>query len=130
MNISSIYTLVNGEIFMVGYPVSYDDSNDHKVDLSKSAPYRGRSLKILSIAMFVSSIIVSPALAAEPATAVASSTKEVSQASFALTCAVCAAAGSVCKSAVEKATSKNPKLIVPFGCVALMTWCAAKASPL
>ncbi len=45
---------------MVGYPVSYDDSNDHKVDLSKSALYRGRSLKILSIAMFVSSIIVLP----------------------------------------------------------------------
>jgi hypothetical protein len=115
---------------MVGYPFFYGDSNDHKVDLSKYAPYTPRSLKVLSIAMIVGSLVVSPAVAVEPTTAVATSTREVSQASFALTCAVCAAAGGVCKSAVEKATSKNPKLIVPFGCVALMSWCAAKASPL
>jgi hypothetical protein len=115
---------------MVGYPVSYGDSNDHKICLSQSVPSRERTLKVVSVALFLGSIIVTPALAVEPATAVASNTKEVSQASFALTCAVCAAAGSVCKSAVEKATSKNPKLLVPFGCVALMSWCAAKASPL
>lgn len=106
---------------MIGYPFSYGDTNEHKITLN----YRA-SLKVLSIALMFG---ISPVLAAEPATAVAN-TKEISQASLALTAAVCTAAGAVCKGAVENVAHKNPKLLVPFGCVALISWCAAKASPL
>ena len=110
---------------MVGYPISYGDSDDHKIDL---ANYGARSLKVLSLVVILGNFVVFPAFAAEPASAVA--TKEISQSSLALTCAVCTAAGAVCKSAAEKVAHKNPKLLVPFSCVALMSWCAAKASPL
>lgn len=114
---------------MTGYPFSYGDSDDHKIKLDLTK-YSQQSLKILSIALMLGNFVVAPAFAAEPATAVATNVKEISQASLMATCAVCAAAGAVCKSASESALQKNPKLIVPFGCVALMSWCAAKASPL
>jgi Trk-type K+ transport system membrane component len=118
---------IGGKFLMIGYPVSYGDFDTHKIDLSNSSK---PTLKILSFVLMLGNTIVTPAFAAEPVTAVATTTKEVSQASLALTCAVCAAAGAVCKSAADSAVRKNPKLIVPFGCVALMSWCAAKASPL
>ena len=116
---------------MMGYPFSYGDSNEHKIKLINfnKINYQVSSLKVLTIALMLG---VSPAFAAEPATGVvaANNVKEISQASLALTYAVCTAAGAVCKGAAENVAHKNPKLLVPFGCVALISWCAAKASPL
>ena len=112
---------------MIGYPYYYGDADDHKITIDLTE-YSEQSLKTLSFLLILGNFVVAPAFAAEPTT-VATNVKEVSQASLAVTCAVCAAAGAVCKSAAENSVKKNPKLIVPFGCVALMSWCAAKASP-
>jgi Zn-dependent alcohol dehydrogenase len=115
------------KFFMQGFPISYGDTDDHKLDIIK---YRKIGFKVLGVALFLTSA-TSPAFAAETTTEVAKNTREISNASMALTCAVCSAAGAACKSASEKIVStKNPKLIGAFGCVALMSWCAAKASPL
>jgi len=111
---------------MTGYPIYYGDSDDHKVKVSK---YQASSLKVLSVALTFASV-ASPVCAVEPAAEVARNAREVSNASIAITCAVCAGAGAVCKNAAENAAAKNPKLLGAFGCVALMSWCAAKASPL
>jgi hypothetical protein len=57
-------------------------------------------------------------------------TKEVSQLSFSLTCFICATAGAACIEASKTAVRNDPKVAVPLVCVGLMSWCAAKASPL
>ena len=67
----------------------------------------------------------------EPAVKVVSTTN-ISKESWALTAVVCAAAGSVCTKATQKkkTVAQNPKAALTLGWVALMSWCAAKASPL
>lgn len=112
---------------MPGYPIYYGDADDHKLNIIE---YRTSSLKVLNFALILASV-ASPVCAAEPTASVAKDAREISNASMAITCAVCSAAGAMCKSAAENvASTKNPKLIGAFGCVALMSWCAAKASPL
>lgn len=100
------------------------DSN--KVDYAVSGKYAKNIAKCFVLIMFSAS----PVMAADAVGAVADDGTALSDASKALTRAICVAAGSVCTKAVEEQARSNPKLVVAFGCVALMTWCAAKASPI
>ena len=85
--------------------------------------------KILLISILIGSSAM-PAFAIEPVKAVVTEAPAVSKTSLAITCAVCTLAGSICTKAADKAVQTDPKFGAVIGCVALMTWCAAKASPL
>jgi chromate transport protein ChrA len=99
---------------------------DNKVSIYKVGKIAG---KVLLISVLIGSSAM-PAFAIEPVKAVVTEAPAVSKTSLAITCAICTLAGSLCTKAAEKAVQTDPKFGAVIGCVALMSWCAAKASPL
>ena len=108
------------------FPYYYGDSPE--THQWKSPITSKRALQVASLALSLA-FMSSPVSALEPAVAVRE-TREVTQASMALTCAVCGTAGWVCRRAAETTVKQNPKFAAALGCAALISWCAAKASPL
>lgn len=111
---------------MVSMYLDSSGLDDNKVSISTVGKIAG---KVILISLLIGSSSM-PAFAIEPVKAVVNEAPAISKTSLAITCAVCAAAGSICTKAAEKAVQTDPRFGAVIGCVALMSWCAAKASPL
>jgi len=111
---------------MVGYPYHYGDSG-----CSDQVTWN-ITKKIARISCFalVLGMPVCAANAVDVAVPIAKDARVISKSSLALTALVCSAAGSVCTKSITSAANGNPKMMLALTCVATMSWCAAKASPL
>jgi hypothetical protein len=108
---------------MLGYPYTYGDTKaDYINDAYLISTFKGIGGIVLTLTLSSSS-----ASAVDIVKDAAENANSMSSAAKVAFAAMCVAAGSQCTNV---ANAKNPKQLAVIGCVALASWCAAKASPL